>query len=72
MAPSLTVMVPVPRAKFLPPLLSQVPWPLLKVACHPVAVPRSTVFFTQPVQAASMATPGTVVQLPPSGAQCRS
>lgn len=31
------------------------------------AVPRSTVFLTQPVQAGSMPTPGTAVQDPPAG-----
>jgi hypothetical protein len=54
-----------------PLLLSQTPLPLLKVACQVVAEPRSTVFFTQPVQAASMPMPGAVVHEPPVGDQCR-
>ena len=40
----------------------------LPMAWRPVAAPRSTVFFTQSVQAASICMPGAVVQEPPSGA----
>lgn len=49
-----------------------VPGPLAVVEGRlEAAAPRLTVFFTQSVQAASIPVPGTVVQLPPSGAQCR-
>ncbi|MNW70877.1 hypothetical protein D3C74_503860 [compost metagenome] len=46
----------------MPPLLSQVPEPLVKTTLPPLAAPRSTVNRNHPVHAASMALPGAVVQ----------
>src|SRR2546421_10541226 len=42
----------------------QVPDPLLKTACRPVALSSWTVRENQPVQAGAIATPGTAVPAP--------